>query len=64
MGEVELEDNGLIIRRIHVKLNLQAEETHRETAGRVHEIFADACPVYRTLRPAIAITTELLFEPG
>jgi hypothetical protein len=23
----------------------------------------DRCPVYRTLKPAIAITTELVFEP-
>ncbi len=62
MGEVELEDNVLVIRRIHVVLKLKAEETHRETANRVHGFFADRCPVYRTLKPAIAITTELVFE--
>ena len=28
----------------------------------VHGFFADRCPVYRTLKPAIAITTELIFE--
>jgi hypothetical protein len=32
-----------------------------ETAGRVHGIFADFCPVYGTLKPAIQITTELAF---
>jgi uncharacterized OsmC-like protein len=63
VGEVELEDNVLVIRRIHVVLKLKAEESHRETAGRVHGFFADRCPVYRTLQPAIAITTELVFEP-
>ena len=62
MGEVELEDNVLVIRRIHVVLKLKAEESHRETANRVHGFYADKCPIYRTLKPAIAITTELVFE--
>jgi hypothetical protein len=54
----------LVIRRIHVKLYLTAPEHHRETAERVHEFFAGRCPVYRTLRPAMGITTELVFEPA
>lgn len=62
-GEVEKDGNVLVIRRIRVKLRLKAEEGARETAERVHEFFADKCPVYRTLRPAIDITTELAFEP-
>ena len=61
-GEVELDDSVLVIRRIHVVLKLKAEEAQRETAQRVHAFFADRCPVYRTLKPAIAITTELIFE--
>jgi len=28
----------------------------------VHGIFADKCPVYRSLKAAIAMTTELIFE--
>jgi hypothetical protein len=28
----------------------------------VHGIFADKCPVYRSLKSAIAMTTELIFE--
>jgi uncharacterized OsmC-like protein len=62
VGEVELDDSVLVIRRIHVVLKLKAEESQRETAQRVHGFFADRCPVYRTLIPAIAITTELIFE--
>ena len=62
IGEVELDDSVLVIRRIHVVLKLKAEESQRETAQRVHGFFADRCPVYRTLIPAIAITTELVFE--
>jgi uncharacterized OsmC-like protein len=61
-GEVETEDQVLMIRRIHVVLRLKAAPEQRETAERVHGMFADRCPVYRTLRPAIEITTELAFE--
>jgi len=63
VGEVELEDNVLVIRRIHVILMLKAPEADHETARRVHGFFADHCPVYRTLKPAIQITTALLLEP-
>ena len=62
MGEVELEDNVLVIRRIHVGMRLRSAEAHRELAARVHGFFADKCPVYRSLKPAIAMTTELVFE--
>jgi uncharacterized OsmC-like protein len=62
-GEIETEDKVLVIRRIHVRLRLRADPAHRETAERVHGFFADRCPVYRSLRAAIAITTELAFEP-
>ena len=62
IGEVELDDSVLVIQRIHVVLKLKAEESQRDTAQRVHGFFADRCPVYRTLKPAIAITTELVFE--
>jgi uncharacterized OsmC-like protein len=62
-GEVELEGKVLVIKRIHVKLRLKAPPDQRETAERVHGFYAESCPVYRSLRAAIAITTELSFEP-
>jgi uncharacterized OsmC-like protein len=62
VGEIELEGSVLVIRRIHVRLRLKADEAHRETANRVHGIFADKCPVYRSLKAAIAMTTELSFD--
>ncbi len=62
MGEVELEDNVLVIRRIHVRLKLKTEESNRETANRVHGFFAGKCPIYVSLKAAIQITTELVFE--
>ena len=58
-GEVELEEKVLVLRRIHVRLELRAAPGHRETAERVHGFYADSCPLYRSLRAAIEITTEL-----
>ncbi len=63
-GEVELEGKVLVLRRIHVKLELRAAPEHRETAERVHGFFAEGCPVYRSLRAAIGITTELALLEG
>ena len=63
MGEIEKEEGVLVIRRIHVRMNLKAPAADRETSERVHGIYQDRCPVYRSLRAAIAITSELRFEP-
>lgn len=62
-GEIEKEEGVLVIKRIHVRLKLKASEAERETAERVHGFYRDRCAVYRSLRAAIAITTELIFEP-
>jgi hypothetical protein len=47
-----------------VRLELRGSAEHRATAERVHGFFASSCPLYRTLRPAIGITTELIFTEG
>jgi hypothetical protein len=57
-GEVELEDNGLVIRRIHVAMRLAAPEDKRATIERVHGIYAMSCPLYRTLYNAIQLTSS------
>jgi uncharacterized OsmC-like protein len=58
-GEVEKEDDGVIvIRRIHVMYILKAEEVYREMIERVHDFHADKCPVYRSIRTSIDITTD------
>jgi len=58
-GEVEKEDDGVIvIRRIHVMYLLKAEEVYREMIERVHDFHADKCPVYRSIRTSIDITTD------
>ncbi len=56
-------DEGvLVIRRIHVTYRLKADEDARETVERVHGMHAEKCPVYRTLRGCIHITTEYVIE--
>jgi len=64
VGEVELEGKVLVVKRIHVRLRLRAREEDRPVAERVHGFFADGCPIYLSLKAAIAITTELAFEPA
>ena len=63
IGEVELEGGVLVIKRIHVRMELRAPEEHHNTAERVHGFYADSCPVYRSIKAAIAVTTELDFRP-
>jgi uncharacterized OsmC-like protein len=59
---VELEGNVLVVRRIHVKMRLRGAGAQREAVERVHGFYADNCPLYRSLKPAIAITTEVVLE--
>jgi uncharacterized OsmC-like protein len=63
-GEVELEDKVLVIRRIHVRMELKVTPEQEEAAERVHGFYANSCPLYRTLRSAIAITSELALLPA
>jgi len=62
-GDVETEDNVLVIRRIHIKMQLRAPEHVRETVERVHGFFAEKCPVYRSLRSSIQITSSWTLVP-
>jgi hypothetical protein len=64
VGEVELEDKVLVLRRIHVLFQLKASPDQREAAERVHGFFAMSCPLYRSLRTAVVITTALELLPG
>jgi uncharacterized OsmC-like protein len=62
-GEVETEEKVLVIRRIHVAMRLAAPEEARETVARAHEVFAMRCPLYRTLREAIRLTSSYELVP-
>jgi len=57
-GQVEAEEGVLVIKRIHVAFVIVAAEEKRETIERVHGIFAGKCPVYRSLRSAIEISSS------
>lgn len=52
----------LVIRRIHVTYYLKAAPDQRETVERVHGFHADYCPVARTIRDCVQISTSLEIE--
>ena len=58
-GEVATEDGVLVIRRINVAMRLVADEKSREVVDRVHGFYAMNCPLYRTLRSAIALSSSV-----
>ena len=58
-GEVEKDGKVLIIKRIHVTYRLRLEAEKRDAAERAHGIHADFCPVARSIRGCIDISTSL-----
>jgi uncharacterized OsmC-like protein len=55
----------LIVRRIHVTYHLKVAPENQATAERVHDFHAEHCPVARTIRECVPISTELVMEePG
>jgi uncharacterized OsmC-like protein len=54
----------LVIRRIHAHYRLCAPESHRETIERVHVMHAERCPVARSLKGAIDISTSFELVDG
>jgi len=58
VGEIELDGNVLVIRRIAVHYKLRAAQEMLETVERVHTIHADHCPVARSIRAAIEVRTS------
>ncbi len=59
-GEVELEGKVLVLKRIAVTYSgLDLDDEQRPVAERVLGFHADGCPVARSLKGAIAITTRL-----
>ena len=60
IGEVEVEEGVLVLKRIHVVLTLKDVPPEKvEAARRAHDAFKTKCPVYRSLHRSIDITTEL-----
>ncbi len=57
-GEVETEDNVLVIRRIHVAMRLIAPQEVKAAVERVHGIYAMRCPLYRTFHKTLQLTSS------
>ena len=49
----------LVLKRSKQTLHLTAEEKDRETIERVVEVYEDSCPVARSIKNSIEITSEL-----
>ncbi|WNV77859.1 OsmC family protein [Geodermatophilus sp. DSM 44513] len=59
-GEVELEGRVLVVKRIAVTYTgLEVADEDAEKVQRVLAVHADGCPVARSLRGSIEITTRL-----
>ena len=61
-GEVETEGKVLVLRRIHTKYKLKVPDDARQTVQRVLGMHADLCPVARSIKGAIQVTTEVEFK--
>lgn len=64
MGEIEVEGKVLVIKRIKQTFHLSAGEGDREKVERVLEVYADSCPVARSVKGSIEISSELDFVPA
>lgn len=56
---METEGKVLVIKRIKQTLYLTASEEDRPTIERVLEVYADSCPVVRSVKNSIEISSEL-----
>ena len=59
VGEIEVERKVLVIKRIKQVFHVEADEIDREKIERVLEVYADGCPVARSVKGSIEITSEL-----
>jgi len=64
VGEVEAEGKVLVIKRIKQTFHLTADEGDRETVERVLDVYADSCPIARSIKGSIGISSELMFTPA
>ena len=59
VGEVETKGKVLVVKRIKQTFHLTADEADRETIERVLGVYADGCPVARSIKGSIEISSEL-----
>ena len=63
MGEVEADGKVLVIKRIRQTFRLAVPERERETVERVLSVYADSCPVARSLKGSIEISSRIKYAP-
>jgi organic hydroperoxide reductase OsmC/OhrA len=61
VGEVEVDGKVLVIRRIKQTFRLDVPSEERETVERVLSVYADSCPVARSVKGSIEISSEVDF---
>jgi len=59
---VEKDNNVLVLRRIHAKYKLSVPDDVHDTVERVLKMHADLCPVARSIKGAIEVTTEVEYR--
>ncbi len=59
VGEIEVEGKILVIKRIKQTFHLTADEKDREKIERMINVYADSCPVARSVKGSIEIESEL-----
>jgi uncharacterized OsmC-like protein len=64
VGEVETEGKVLVVKRIRQIFHLTADEKDRDKIERVLGVYADSCPVARSIKGSIEISSELEFTPA
>lgn len=61
---MELDGKTLVVRRIHAAYTLDVDDgVDRELIDRVLDFHADRCPVARSIRDAIEVTTSVEVVP-
>jgi uncharacterized OsmC-like protein len=60
IGEIELDDGVLLIKRIRVAYTLRVDaDAPRDKIQRAFDTHMPRCPVYRSIREAIDVSTTL-----
>jgi len=63
-GDVESDGGVLVVRRIHTRYVLRIDASKRDIVERVRAMHADKCPVARSIKGSIDVTTEVTYTPG
>ncbi len=60
---MEADGKVLVIKRIRQTFRLAVPERERETVERVLSVYADSCPVARSLKGSIDISSRVEYAP-